>query len=277
MTPAIEYMYDLLYNFAEETTCMEKLNRSQAKTANGLCYHCSNALDDKRYRKCKRCRDYQKIRRADRIAKGLCPDCGRSLEDGYKKCRRCVDKTLNRKRKRFSQGLCPDCGQSMDNEGKSLCKVCTKRNRDKWKSTSKELINQGLCPYCRQSALPNHKRCYNCLLKSLASGAGVRKQPEELKQKLEDQDYRCIWTGFPIDLGKRASVDHKVPRARNGQDELDNLNWVFDIVNGMKNVLTEDEFIFMIKTIYEHNELDQIDMPKIDIDKIIWRNYQKKK
>lgn len=64
-----------------------------------------------------------------------------------------------------------------------------------------------------------------------------------LKILLEQQGYRCAYSGRALTLGPNATLDHKTPRSRGGTNELPNLQWVTRRVNTMKTDFTHEEFI----------------------------------
>ncbi len=43
--------------------------------------------------------------------------------------------------------------------------------------------------------------------------------------------------------GVNASLDHKIPTSRGGNNDLPNLQWVDMQINFVKNALTHDEFV----------------------------------
>jgi CRISPR/Cas system Type II protein with McrA/HNH and RuvC-like nuclease domain len=85
---------------------------------------------------------------------------------------------------------------------------------------------------------------------------GDQKRWPELKQLLENQRYICVYTGRDVRLGANASIDHILPRARNGSNDISNLQWVDIAVNCFKlNQLGEEvlQLAFEIAR-YNYNE-----------------------
>jgi 5-methylcytosine-specific restriction endonuclease McrA len=72
-----------------------------------------------------------------------------------------------------------------------------------------------------------------------------------LKDLLESQNGRCVYTGRKISIGVDAWLDHKVPRNQGGGFEIENLQWVHRDANRMKTDLLEPQFFQMVKEIYE--------------------------
>lgn len=56
-------------------------------------------------------------------------------------------------------------------------------------------------------------------------------------------------TGVLLVPGRNASIDHKVPRAKGGSDDIDNLQWVDLKVNLMKRDLDITEFLSACATV----------------------------
>ncbi len=78
-----------------------------------------------------------------------------------------------------------------------------------------------------------------------------------LKDKLVAQNYRCVYSGKTLVLGKNASIDHIFPVAKFPHliSEPTNIQWVDFTVNQMKGSLTHTEFVELIKLIYSQSEI----------------------
>lgn len=74
-----------------------------------------------------------------------------------------------------------------------------------------------------------------------------------LEQLLESQQRRCVYTGELLIPGINASLDHRIPVAQNGTDEIGNLQWVTKRVNAMKSDCSHEEFIKLCRTIAARN------------------------
>lgn len=64
--------------------------------------------------------------------------------------------------------------------------------------------------------------------------------PKQLASLWKTQRGRCALTGRRLD--RAAQLDHILPRARGGTDEISNLRWVCDAANLAKRDLTDEEF-----------------------------------
>ena len=60
---------------------------------------------------------------------------------------------------------------------------------------------------------------------------------------------RCALTG--VKLGRDAHLDHKLPKARGGNDRPENLQWVTPAVNLAKRDLTDAEFVDMCANVMD--------------------------
>jgi CRISPR/Cas system Type II protein with McrA/HNH and RuvC-like nuclease domain len=72
---------------------------------------------------------------------------------------------------------------------------------------------------------------------------------------LEDQNYRCPYTGILLKPGDNMSLDHILPTSRfpDLAGSIDNVEWVLDRVNLMKGNLTKEEFLQAVELIREVN------------------------
>jgi 5-methylcytosine-specific restriction endonuclease McrA len=63
----------------------------------------------------------------------------------------------------------------------------------------------------------------------------------ELARKWKEQRGLCALTGVRLD--RTAELDHIIPKARGGKDDIENLRWVSHEVNFAKRDLTDAEFV----------------------------------
>lgn len=71
---------------------------------------------------------------------------------------------------------------------------------------------------------------------------GKKQSYKALLALLESQSYACALSGVKLDIDT-AELDHKVPLARGGTNDLSNLQWVHKKINRAKGTMTNDEFI----------------------------------
>ena len=69
----------------------------------------------------------------DRLARGQCPDCGRTPQSGRRQCSRCAAQVRARVARRHARldaaGLCRQCGRRPAVEGSQRCEPCRARRR----------------------------------------------------------------------------------------------------------------------------------------------------
>jgi len=72
---------------------------------------------------------------------------------------------------------------------------------------------------------------------------GATVHAAELSKLWKIQRGRCALTGRRLD--RTAQVDHKIPRAKGGKDEIENLRWVCAEINYAKRDMSDDELLDM--------------------------------
>jgi 5-methylcytosine-specific restriction endonuclease McrA len=103
-----------------------------------------------------------------------------------------------------------------------------------------------------------HRRfvyCRDCYLKHRAGyHFGDRSLWSALLEKLEQQAYRCPYTGEPLALGVNASIDHRLPASRYPEMKTDiaNFDWVTKDINAAKGDRTPEEFLAWIAAVYDY-------------------------
>jgi 5-methylcytosine-specific restriction endonuclease McrA len=148
------------------------------------------------------------------------------------------------------QGLCIECINPLDRKG-SRCSRCLDRRRKRYAQRRIENATNGLCALCSGQKLDGHRCCQKCYLKQVSLGhLGTATRWRELLDLFYKQNGICALSGLPLTLGDNADLDHIIPTARGGGNDLDNLQWVLDSVNHMKNNLLENEFLELISSIY---------------------------
>lgn len=200
-----------------------------------------------------------------RINAGLCRNCGQPQSDTSKiYCHVCCGKmtTLARERraKLRAAGLCSECGENPMGDY-ARCQDCLARarsNRTAWKKR----VPYGVCTTCQKNkcllSLKDAKlymrHCQECYLKHAAAyQLGAVKYWRILLTKLEQQQWRCIYSGDTIVLGVNDSTDHIAPKSRRPDLAKDpsNIQWVTRTVNRLKDNLTHNEFLDLIHRIHD--------------------------
>lgn len=153
------------------------------------------------------------------------------------------------------------------------CKNCAKHRLSKYykdmSSSNKEVKNiktkefrnsqydKGLCRVCKESRLYDLKTCKKHYLMDTANRhLGTTTRWEELEKLLIKQEYKCPYTGNELVLGKNASIDHIKPLSKFPElnYDIDNLQWVDNRINFIKSNNTEEDFLSLIKQIYEYKK-----------------------
>jgi hypothetical protein len=73
---------------------------------------------------------------------------------------------------------------------------------------------------------------------------------DDLEMLWNSQNGLCALTGQPLSkIGDSAQLDHVIPLARGGSNELDNLRWVGNTVNYVKHSLLDEELVSLAEDI----------------------------
>jgi len=207
-------------------------------------------------------RQQNKKRRQALIDAGRCSSCGSgSVVVGRKTCKPCQARSksnsVTRRRACKATGRCVACGFPTD---KKLCKPCQDKKVVSERARRDSLRSQGKCVWCTgERDTPKGSLCSYCCLKGAArSWLDGAHRADDLKQLLEDQNFKCPYTGRSLEIGRNAVIDHINPRSRGGGGDLKNLQWVDDEVNRAKTSMTHEEFIALCRLVVSRaDELDQ--------------------
>jgi CRISPR/Cas system Type II protein with McrA/HNH and RuvC-like nuclease domain len=149
-----------------------------------------------------------------------CSKCSQPAVDNIKICQKCrenrkkSDKKLDDKRKK--EGRCIECGG--DNTG--LCLTCPK-----------------------------------CLVKKMSVRAtGNINNYKMLLDIFKEQKGICPYSGDLMVIGINASIDHKVPTSKGGDNSRTNLQWTTKISNTMKHNQSEDEMFYNMRKIIAYQD-----------------------
>jgi hypothetical protein len=201
--------------------------------------------------------DYLKAKRSEWKSKGLCSTCGSFPATGQSvRCESCINryKTIkNSNRSSWKKlGLCIMCGVDRESNGLTRCTKCIelKKSQDEQRRLERKL--KGVCVECGKNPQePFYERCFSCQMRNRCTvRLGSGNLPVMLK-KWEQQNSMCIYSNRQLQLAK-ASIDHIVPTSQGGDHQAENLQWVLAEVNHMKNNLSEEEFLKLIKDIYSN-------------------------
>ena len=124
------------------------------------------------------------------------------------------------------------------------------------KKRSELFLKAGLCS-CGKKIFAG-KTCEKCWFKVKAKDhTGSRKNWKDLKKILENQNYKCLYTGKELIAGGNATVDHIIPKCKGGSNSIANLQWIDKHVNiHMKFNMSHNEFIDYLKHIINYASSD---------------------
>lgn len=206
---------------------------------------------------CLDCLDRHKQERIVLKNNGLCIMCGQKCETEKARCNKCIEyaKTLSLKQRsvRKKSGLCIKCGNNVVESPHVKCESCLSSQAQSWHKLSQERRSRGECINCCQQVIIGNRFCEICYLKTIAGKrTGLAKNWVLLKNLFQQQGGICPYTGRILEIGKNAELDHIVPRDLGGTDDISNLQWVFDKANNMKWNYLEEDFLNVVKEIYEY-------------------------
>jgi 5-methylcytosine-specific restriction endonuclease McrA len=154
------------------------------------------------------------------------------------------------KRLRYDAGLCMDCGEKRDSH-QQLCLQCRKKMAVYYKERASLRASQGLCRCGNTGDITEGVPiCTPCWFKNIAfMTTGSKKNGEALQRLFVQQQGLCAYSDAPLIPGRNACIDHKIPRARGGTNDLNNLQWVTKPINRTKGTMTHAEFLALCITI----------------------------
>lgn len=186
---------------------------------------------------------------------GLCKRCGRRPHAANRlHCGKCCKQTSHKKTKRDEwreQGLCQRCGRKRYLKY-SECKRChfLETNRIK-----KRRMN-GICERCSGMVIPSTFLCETHHFMAVSHRLWkTRNRWADLKTLFAAQGGKCVYSGLALTIGVDASIDHRIPKATGGSDDISNLQWVHFMANTMKWNAEESKFLELVGTIAKHRNL----------------------
>lgn len=182
-----------------------------------------------------------------RKAQGLCTTCGKPTSNKTR-CKKCINKEKQRYKKRKNNGLCCSCNSKITIGTK--CDTCRTKTAVA-KRTRKQQPNY--CKYCDSVNCDQSLMCY--LKKTVRrhfTGVKINQTAIALKQIFDEQGGRCAYTGRQLTVGVDTTLDHIIPRARGGETTVDNVQWVCAECNLLKSAFLEDQFLNLVKDIYNY-------------------------
>jgi CRISPR/Cas system Type II protein with McrA/HNH and RuvC-like nuclease domain len=159
-----------------------------------------------------------------------------------------------REQEKKKRGECLFCTNAVYKKH-TRCHKCLEKQCEQRKKREQRRIEAGECVTC--GAKSETHKCSVCYLKNTSRfHFGSVKRYQELFELWESQSGICPYTGNELKLGVNTTLDHILPKSRDGTDDIENLQWVFCSefvnVNTLKWDMTDKEFKGLIKTVYEH-------------------------
>lgn len=222
----------------------------------GLCTYCDNATVEG-YGLCYRHLQSNKNRRKSKKKHAACNDCSQPRVTGFAYCAKCLEATRRRRQGRYEEskktGTCSLCHKHPAIRS-HFCEKCKQKSTESTKRIRQERIDAGMCVYCGGHQCTNSTRyCYDCLFKQTSmSTFGTTAEAENLKKLYETSERKCAYTGFSIEIGVNANVDHIIPLSKGGANDMSNIQWVHEVANQMKWSYSEDQFLEFVAAIYHH-------------------------
>jgi len=215
--------------------------------ANGAkfgCKYCVNCLQKAKERSARR---YEKKKTEKK-----CKNCGEQVSGKFILCDQCkeIKKSLMKERK--TNKLCVTCGKKSATNG-TKCLVCYQTYTEGVEQKRNRRLAEGKCAFCEEFRVHTRLCLKHYLQFTSKSHFGTMKRDQELYDLFLKQEGICAYTGRKLTLGLDASLDHIIPKARYGTNEMTNLHWVHQDVNFMKHDLLDAEFLQLIKEIYLNN------------------------
>lgn len=156
------------------------------------------------------------------------------------------------------RGECYRCTSSAK-IGYSLCEYHVEDQRKYRRKRVQKFVDENRCVLCggQENILSieedKQPQCETCYLKKTAqTHFNTSEVWILLKNKLQEQNYLCPYTGELLILRKNAHLEHKLPKARfpHLANDIENVEWVMDSINFMKHDKTKDEFLALIHLIH---------------------------
>ena len=201
----------------------------------------------------------------NRIDAGLCKDCGmeRTTNGTKINCRDCANahsvsatKSKQKTRLNFKEGQCKSCGSNVSNSQFKTCETCRIYCRNYAQKTAgtvrKYKTENKVCFECSSKAYSFANRCCKHIMGNTIRKYGIPLTDWKIYwNKLEEQEFKCFYTGVDLIPEKNLSLDHLQPRSKGGTNNIDNCVWCDRNINAFKNDSTFEEFVSRCKMIAE--------------------------
>lgn len=141
------------------------------------------------------------------------------------------------------EGICTQClCENKDRRGRAMCGGCSKDHLQRAKVRANDRRQRGACRQCGKEA-NGRAYCFDHWFNRTSQNhLKDYKRGPELRAIWEAQKGRCALTGLDL-TQENAQLDHILPRARGGTNEIANLRWVIGWANLMKRDATDLELM----------------------------------
>jgi hypothetical protein len=223
----------------------------------GACIYCGDPVCDNSTVMCEHHYACDQRRRESKAPNNKCNNCGKLRMPGRAHCEACFRKIKAKatalQASRKDAGLCVLCGKNPAANQRVLCEDCRQKTNEAIMGKKRARASKGLCSGCgKHPCLSASPLCEICYFKqSSCTIFGTRAEWEELRRLFHEAGARCPYSGLPLVLGENAAIDHRVPVTKGGPTTIANLQWIHQVSNQMKWNYSEEEFLEMIRAIYE--------------------------
>ena len=139
-----------------------------------------------------------------------------------------------------NKGLCIECCNPITSGLR--CENCNNRRNKLKKENYITWKKEGRCTQCGKETIKDKNVCEKHYLMSIShKRLGSGKYWKELKELIENQNFKCALTGDAISFEDNIELDHILPTSRKGTNELSNVCWVTKEANRLKQNLTNEE------------------------------------
>lgn len=211
--------------------------------SNGVAFGCKHCVSCLAAAKARAAERYRQIK-----LEGRCKSCPNKVGDKGIYCHECKLKRKDAWSIRKRRGLCVTCGKQPAANGLK-CATCHESYLDTKHLKKSNRLANGLCAFCDRQRVGT-QLCEEHYLKFTSkTHLGTTKRYAELGNLFTSQGGVCPYTKRKLTLGVDASIDHIIPKSREGSSDVPNLQWVYYQVNFMKQDMLHEEFIALVKEI----------------------------
>lgn len=115
------------------TELLSKKRLYKARKVSGICVDCGQHPAKQAYSRCETCLQKRRDHSHGRLARGLCPKCGKPRQKGYRSCKPCRDRDAARadklRKDRRAALLCILCGKEQVTPPYTICEPCRIKKR----------------------------------------------------------------------------------------------------------------------------------------------------